>query len=214
MSTWSWILQICVLLPSLIELVIFIRYLFTHPLEELLLANFKTWLRNYSTCFKIFFPVSLVGYAALGIGWILAFSPLRGLERQKRTTSKNRRLLLMGGLTGYFIIAISSVSFLVVGKVAGSLSEGRGTNLLTVRNVANLKKVFVLLTTSLLCLDHLVKQLANPLNSRPVPNHCIARSDGQASMHTESEGSQNTPPSRKAEPGQSHLGHGDHRDIR
>jgi len=66
--------------------------------------------------------------------------------------------------------------------------------------VADPKKVVVLSTTFLLCLAQSIKQLANKVDSRPESNDRTARSDGHASIHTSSEGSQNTPPSRKAEP--------------
>jgi hypothetical protein len=57
-----------------------------------------------------------VGYTALGIGWIRPLWSLRGLEHQKSTSSKHRCLLYIGSFTGYFIIAISSVGFLVTGS--------------------------------------------------------------------------------------------------
>ena len=110
---WNWVLNACIILPSLIDLGIFIRYVCTRPLEELFLADCETWLRNRSICFKNFFVAMLVGYAALGIGWIRPISASRGLERQKRATST---LLVIESFTGYLIIVISSVGFLVAGS--------------------------------------------------------------------------------------------------
>ena len=89
---------------------IFIRYFSTRLVEEPSLADFETWLRNYSNCFRVFFVAILVGYAALGIGWIRLFRYSRG--RQKRASSN---LLLVGVFTSYFMIAFSSVAFLVAG---------------------------------------------------------------------------------------------------
>lgn len=57
-----------------------------------------------------------VEYATLGIGWLRPLWSLRGLEHQKLTTSKRYCLLYIGSFTGYFIIAISSVGFLVAGS--------------------------------------------------------------------------------------------------
>ena len=52
-----------------------------------------------------------IGYAGLGIGWIRPFWFSRGLEYQRRTTS-----WVIGGFTADFVIAISSVGFLVAGS--------------------------------------------------------------------------------------------------
>ena len=95
---------------------LFIRYLSTCLLEELLLANSETRLRNCSIGFKSFFVAMSVEYAVLGIIWIRPLRSLCDLKPQKLTNYNRRRLLYIRILTGYFIIAIFSVGFLVAGS--------------------------------------------------------------------------------------------------
>ncbi len=130
--------------------------------------------------------------------WIRTFWSSRGLGHQRRTI-----LPVIGCFTGYFIIAVSSVGFLLAGsewerfqalfpKVSGSILGGG--------HIADLKQVFILLTTVVLFLAHSILTFVNKFDSRPEPHECIIRSDGQASRRTSHEGCQNTPPLRKAEP--------------
>lgn len=67
--------------------------------------------------------------------------------------------------------------------------------------MADLEQVFILSTTFLLFLAYFVQTFANKFDSRPESHDYISRSDGQASRHTSNEGIQNTPPSRKTDPG-------------
>ena len=151
-------------------------------------------------CFKIFFVAISVGYAALGIGWIRLWWPSRGLERQKRATSS---LPVIEEFAGHFIIAISSVGFLVAGLELERLQAlllNVGEPIFSYEQIGlTWKQAFVLSTTFLTCLAHFIQPCANKLNSRSVLHDCKTKSDGQPSRRTSNGGSQNTPPSRKAE---------------
>ena len=175
--------------------------LLTCTSKETCFANFEPRFRKYSVCFQSFFVSSSIEYAALGGGWVWVLLCSQRHKHQRHKSSRDRRLLVIGGLIAYFVIAMSSIGFLKAGleleRLQSLFLQVRGSNFQKCISVADLKKVFVFSTTFLLCLVQFIKLV---YEFWPESNDRIARSNGQASIHALSKGSQNTPPSRKAEP--------------
>ena len=108
----------------------------------------------------------------------------------------------MGGIIAYFTVAISSIGFLVAG------SEQEGLQILFMKvgdfpwrtSIADPTQMFVLLTIFLLCLVQSVKEFADKPGVPSEADESAAKSGCQVSIYTTSEESQDTPPSRKADP--------------
>ena len=84
-----WLLQGCILLPSLLGTIIFLIYFH---------------LGEYSTYFQISFIVSSVQYAVLRTGWLQVLS-----------SSMNNRLLIMGSIIACFTVVMISLGIMVAG---------------------------------------------------------------------------------------------------
>ena len=99
-----------IIVPLLLEMAIFIWCASKHSTGELSFADFKNWLRNSPTCFRVFFITSLIEYVVLGSGWFVVL-----------LSSQDHRWLLMGTCLSSFIIAASAIGVLVVGISLGRL---------------------------------------------------------------------------------------------
>jgi len=188
----AWILHGCMLLPFFSEIMVLIGYAHTYPPSEIIVADFDTWLRNYSNCFRIFFVISSIAYAFLGIQWIRVFS-----------SSQNHRWLIMGGFLCSFIIAASAIGALVV----GSRLERLQTQLLQVSEskfhlgrVAERPQVFVLLATFFMCLAQPpIRRLAQEIVAPFEPSSRTSGSDSKEPTTVSSTVARFAPPSRRGE---------------